>query len=202
MPIVEAVIPMLEKVGIKVKIKPVEATVLAEVIRKGDYQAYIYSVNSGPDPQAALKCFHSATPVSACNYTTFKNAEVDKLLDEAGATDDPAKKIANLKKVDAIIYEEAPVWFFNYNKAVMAYQPWLKGLQPNATELAFQDYERPLGRRVLAGREVGGRTARPSMRSRLAPSACSAGVRPGIRCSLSSCGASCRPFRSSSRSRC
>jgi peptide/nickel transport system substrate-binding protein len=23
----------------------------------------------------------------------------------------------------------------------MAYQPWLKGLQPNATELAFQDYE-------------------------------------------------------------
>jgi len=140
-PIVEAVIPMLEKVGVKVKIKPVEATVLAEVIRKGDYQAYIYSVNSGPDPQAALKCFHSATPASACNYTTFKNAEVDKLLDEAGAMDDPAKKIANLKKVDAIIYEEAPVWFFNYNKAVMAYQPWLKGLQPNATELAFQDYE-------------------------------------------------------------
>jgi peptide/nickel transport system substrate-binding protein len=140
-PIVEAVIPMLEKVGVKVKIKPVEATVLAEVIRKGDYQAYIYSVNSGPDPQAALKCFHSATPASACNYTTFKNAEVDKLLDEAGAMDDPAKKIANLKKVDAIIHEEAPVWFFNYNKAVMAYQPWLKGLQPNATELAFQDYE-------------------------------------------------------------
>ena len=140
-PIVEAVIPMLEKVGVKVKIKPVEATVLAEVIRKGDYQAYIYSVNSGPDPQAALKCFHSATPASACNYTTFKNAEVDRLLDEAGAMDDPAKKIANLKKVDAIIYEEAPVWFFNYNKAVMAYQPWLNGLQPNATELAFQDYE-------------------------------------------------------------
>ena len=43
MPIVEAVIPMLEKVGVKVKIKPVEATVLAEVIRKGDYQAYIWS---------------------------------------------------------------------------------------------------------------------------------------------------------------
>ena len=36
---------------------------------------------------------------------------------------------------------EAPVWFFNYNKAVMAYQPWLHGLQPNATELALQRYE-------------------------------------------------------------
>ena len=140
-PIVEAAIPMLEKVGVKVKIKPVETTVLAEVVRKGDHQAYIYSVNSGPDPQAALKCFHSSTPPSACNYTLFKNAEVDRLLDEAGAMDDPAKKIEHLKKVDTILYEEAPVWFFNYNKAVMAHQPWIHGLQPNATELAFQDYE-------------------------------------------------------------
>jgi hypothetical protein len=56
------------------------------------------------------------------------------------------------------------VWFFNYNKAVMAYQPWLKGLQPNATELAFQYYEssgstsprRPRSRRP---------SRRPAMRS-------------------------------------
>jgi peptide/nickel transport system substrate-binding protein len=140
-PIVEAVIPMLERVGIKVKIKPVEATVLAELLRKGEFQAFIYSVQSGPDPLAALKCFHSATPVSACNYVAFKNAEVDKLLDEAGASDDTAKKIENLKKANAIIQDEAPVWFFNYNKAVLAYQPWVHGLQPNATELAYQDYE-------------------------------------------------------------
>ena len=30
------------------------------------------------------------------------------------------------------------MWFFNYNKAVMAYQPWLHGLQANPTELAHQ----------------------------------------------------------------
>lgn len=140
-PIVEAVIPMLEKVGIKVKIKPVEGTVLSEVARKGEYQAFIWSLSTGPDPLAALKCFHSATPQSACNYTLYKNPEVDKLLDEAGATDDPVKRIESLKKANAIIYDDAPMWFFNYNKAVMAYQPWLKGLQPNATELAIQYFE-------------------------------------------------------------
>ena len=37
--------------------------------------------------------------------------------------------------------EEAPFWFFNYNKAVMAYQPWVHGLKANAMELAIQDYE-------------------------------------------------------------
>ncbi|SED91463.1 peptide/nickel transport system substrate-binding protein [Rhizobiales bacterium GAS188] len=140
-PIVEAVIPMLAKVGIKAKIKPVEGTVLSELVRSGDYQAFIWSLQTGPDPLATLKCFHSATPQSACNYMHYKNPKVDALLDEAAATGDQAKRIDLLKKVNAIIYDDAPVWFFNYNKAVMAYQPWLKGLQPNANELAVQNYE-------------------------------------------------------------
>jgi len=140
-PIVEAIIPMLDKVGIKVTIKPVESGVLAEVVRKGDFQAFIWSLQTGPDPQSALKCFHSSTPVSACNYYQYKNAEFDKLLDEAGTTDDQAKKIELLKKANAIVYAEAPVWFFNYNKAVLAFQPWVKGLQPNAIDIALQNYE-------------------------------------------------------------
>jgi peptide/nickel transport system substrate-binding protein len=140
-PIVEAVIPMLQRVGIRVKVKPVEATVLSDVVRKGEYQAYIWSNISGPDPAAALKCFHSTVPRSACNYTAFANPQVDKMLDEAGATDDEAKKLDLLKKANALIQDEAPMWFFNYNKAVLAYQPWVHGLQPNATELAWQYYD-------------------------------------------------------------
>jgi peptide/nickel transport system substrate-binding protein len=139
--IVEAVIPMLAKVGIKVKVKPVEGSVLAEVIRQGNFQAFIWSIQTGPDPQAALKCLHSSTPMSACNYYQFRNAAFDRILDEAGAATDPARKIDLLKKANAIVYDEAPMWFFNYNKAVIAYQPWLKGLQPNAAEIALQYYE-------------------------------------------------------------
>jgi len=141
LPIVEAIIPMLDKVGIKVKVKQVETAVLAEVVRTGDYQAYIYSQSTGPDPQAALKCYYSATPPSACNYTTFKNADFDKLIDEAGQIDDSSKRIQLLQKANALLYEEAPVWFFNYNKAVMAVQPWLRGIQKNATELTHQNVE-------------------------------------------------------------
>lgn len=141
LPIVEAAIPMLDKVGIKVKVKQVETAVLAEVIRKGDFQAFIYSQATGPDPLAALKCFHSATPQSACNYTTFKNAEFDKLIDDAGQADDDAKRVQLLQKANALLREEAPIWFFNYNKAVMAVQPWLKGIQLDATELTHQNVE-------------------------------------------------------------
>ena len=37
-----------------------------------------------------------------------------------------------------MLYDEAPVWFFNYNKAVLAYQPWIHGLQANPTEITHQ----------------------------------------------------------------
>ena len=75
---------------------------------------------------------------TACNYTAFNNPEFDKTLDEAGQATDPAKQAELLRKANAILFDEAPVWFFNYNKAVMAYQPWLHGLQANPTELAHQ----------------------------------------------------------------
>ena len=41
LPIVEAVIPMLARVGIKVKVKQVEVAVLTELGRKGEFQAYV-----------------------------------------------------------------------------------------------------------------------------------------------------------------
>ena len=39
-----------------------------------------------------------------------------------------------------VVFEDAPVWFFNYNKAVMAYHPWVHGLKPAAVDMVFQDY--------------------------------------------------------------
>jgi peptide/nickel transport system substrate-binding protein len=138
LPIVEAALPMLAKVGITAKPKLIETAVLTDTITKGDFQAYIWSNSSGPDPVASLKRFHSATPHTAGNYIDFKNPAYDKLVDEAAAATDAATRTAKLTAANAIFYEEAPVWFFNYNKAVMAYQPWVKGLQKNATELTHQ----------------------------------------------------------------
>jgi peptide/nickel transport system substrate-binding protein len=121
-----------------VKIKQIETAVLSETVRKGDFQAFIWSAQTGPDALGALKCFHSSTPLSACNYNSFKNAAFDKLLDDAGKETDPAKLNALLMQADGILHEEAPVWFYNYNKATMAVQPWVRGTQPNATELTHQ----------------------------------------------------------------
>lgn len=140
-PIVEAIIPMLAQVGIKVRPRPVESAVHSEYIIKGEFQAYIWSNTSGPDPLQALQCFHSQTPASGCNYTRFNNAEFDKLFEAARAERDPARQADLLRQANNLLQQEAPVWFFNYNKAVMAYQPWVHGLQANATDQALQNYD-------------------------------------------------------------
>jgi len=141
MPIVEAMIPYLDKVGIKVKPKLIEVNLLSDILIKGDFQAIISSSLTGPDSLATLRCFYSKTPRSACNYVDFNNPAFDKLLDEAAQTADAAKRNDLLRQANNILYDEAPVWFFNYNKAVMAYQPWLHGLQANPTEITHQYYE-------------------------------------------------------------
>ncbi|MFI4999499.1 MAG: ABC transporter substrate-binding protein [Reyranellales bacterium] len=138
LPIVEAVIPYLDKVGIKLKPKLVEVTILTEILMKGEHQAVIGSNLTGPDSLATLRCYYSKTPRTACNYTGFNNADFDKLLDAAGQETDPAKRIDLLRQANNLLYEEAPVWFFNYNKAVLAYQPWIHGLQANPTEITHQ----------------------------------------------------------------
>ena len=141
LPIVEAILPYLAKVGIKVKPKLVEVTLLSDILTKGDYQAIISSTLTGPDSLATLRCFYSKTPRTACNYVTFNNPNFDKLLDDAAQSSDPAKLNDLLRQANNLLYDEAPVWFFNYNKAVMAYQPWLHGLQANPTEITHQYYE-------------------------------------------------------------
>ncbi|MDO5528657.1 MAG: ABC transporter substrate-binding protein [Paracoccus sp. (in: a-proteobacteria)] len=140
-PVVEAIIPMLAHVGIQVTANPVEASVLGQDVPGGNFEAYMWSNTSGPDPLAAMECFYSRTPQSACNYTAFDNAEFDALWEQARDERDPEARVDLLREANNLLQEQAPVWFFNYNKAVMAYQPWVHGLQANATELAIQYYE-------------------------------------------------------------
>lgn len=140
-PIVEATIPMLAKAGIRATVDPVENAVLEQRITDGDFQSFIWSMSTGPDPLNIMRCFYSKTTQTACNYTKFNNPAFDKLYESAVAEPDGARRNDLLKQADAIVFDEAPYWFFNYNKAVMAYQPWVHGLRGNPQELAIQDYE-------------------------------------------------------------
>ena len=139
-PVLEALIPFLKAINVTIKPVQVEGALLGQrVDEKNDIQAYIWSYESGPDPLGALIRWHSKTPATAGNSILYNNPEFDKLLDQAAATRDEAKRIELLKKADRIFFDDAPMWFFNYNKAILAPQPWVHGIQPVAIEMMYQD---------------------------------------------------------------
>ncbi len=140
--IIEATLPFLAKVGIEMKPKLVESAVNQELVyEKQDFEAYVMSFNSGPDPLQAMKQWHSKTPAHAGNYIAYNNPEYDALVDAAEKEADPAKRNDLLKKADGVFLDDAPIWFFNYNKAIIAHHPWVHGLQQNAVELMYQDLD-------------------------------------------------------------
>ena len=137
--IYEAAMPYLKKIGITLKIQQMEGAAMSERIRKADYQMFIWSLGSGPDPLEALTRWKSDFSPAAGNYVKYNNPEFDKFLDMAAATRDKEKKIGYINQAEEIFVEDAPLWFFNYNKAILAHQPWVHGLSAVAPEMMFQD---------------------------------------------------------------
>lgn len=138
--VVEALIPFLKKINIVVEPHQLEGAALAERVRNSKFDAFIWSIESGPDPLEALKRFKSTTPASAGNYIAYNNPAYDEALDMAAKAQTADEKLVSLKKANALMLEDAPMWFFNYNKAIIAYQPWVKGIKPVAIEMMFQDF--------------------------------------------------------------
>ena len=135
----EAMMPYLKKINITLKVQQMEGAAMASRIKSGDYQTYIWSLSSGPDPLQSLGRWKSTNPRTGGNYVAYNNPEFDKLLDAAAAERDPAKQNELLKKADRVFFEDAPIFFFNYNKAIMAKHPWVHGLMPVAIEMMYQD---------------------------------------------------------------
>lgn len=133
----EAMMPFLKAIGITAKAKVVDPNTLVDEMNSGTAMAWFRSNGTGPNPLTALRCFDSRVSRPACNRSAYKNPEFDKLLDAAAAETDQDKRNELLKQADGIIFDEAPVWFNNYNKAVIAVQPWLHGVDANATEAAI-----------------------------------------------------------------
>ena len=138
--IFEAAMPMLKRINITLKIQQLEGAALVDRLQKGEFDMFSYSMGTGPEPYQALARWKGDASRVAGNYINYKNPAFDKVLEQAAAERNEAKKVALLQQADGILLEDAALMFFNYNKAVMAYHPWVHGLKPAAVDMVYQDY--------------------------------------------------------------
>ncbi len=106
----------LQKLGLKVSVKQSEWGDFISSVTKGNFDVAAISIGSAiPDPTALDFAFVTN---GAINYGKYSNPEVDRLLAEAGAATDQAKRKELYSRVQAILAQDLPLipsaWYPNY----------------------------------------------------------------------------------------
>ncbi|MDR6879449.1 ABC transporter substrate-binding protein [Bacillus sp. 3255] len=104
----------LKSIGIETTVKLVTWPELTKLLMSGDYELLQNGIQTPPDPQAMLEIFHSKMTAPTkmntpgLNYMRFRDADVDKWLDEASSADTGKRKELYLQ-VQNRIAEKAPI---------------------------------------------------------------------------------------------
>ena len=126
----------LEKVGIKIELKPVTGATRIEAMGHrnsvafgtfGWYQDY-------PDPSNFLDVLLNGrriTNVNSNNVAFYNNEEVNKLLERAAFITDQPQRLELYQAAEKIIVDEAPWVFLYHPNMYILRQEWLKGLKLN-----------------------------------------------------------------------
>lgn len=121
----------LKKVGIDMKLQLLEWNSLLKNIDERNFDAISLRWTGGvePDPK---QIWHSASAVKGgSNYISYKNPDVDKLIDDARVELDKPKRLKILRKVYAMIANDYPYAFmFNDKYTLYAHSANMKMLKP------------------------------------------------------------------------
>ncbi|HEY5934739.1 MAG TPA: ABC transporter substrate-binding protein [Kofleriaceae bacterium] len=127
----------LAKVGVRMSIALLSFATYQTAVGKPGTLPFSYQGWFGdfPDPTSFFDPkFHSRaiSAESSSNDTRYANPEVDSLLDAARAEVDLDKRAAMYRRVERILYDDAP-WIFDYHRmTVEVTQPYVRGYEPHS----------------------------------------------------------------------
>ena len=105
--------------GVLLHPKPTEWSVMLDLLGKRNFDAITLSWSSGVETDI-FQMFHgSQTENGGDNFVGNKNPELDKLIDEARATVDEAKRMPLWQQTEAIMYDDQPYTFLMRRKSMV-----------------------------------------------------------------------------------
>jgi peptide/nickel transport system substrate-binding protein len=119
------------EVGVEVKLRVIEwAAFLKDFINPGNFDATILAWTIVPDPDAYNVWHSSKTAVGELNFVGFKNAEVDRLLEEGRRTLDRAKRKVVYDRFQEILADQQPYIFLYVPEALPVVAKRFHGIEP------------------------------------------------------------------------
>lgn len=121
----------LAKVGIDVKIRVLEwASLLTNFIDKRNFDALIMGWTIPQDPDIFDVWHSSKTGPKELNFIGFRNAEVDRLIEEGRRTFDQEKRRRCYWRIQEILAREQPYTFLYVPDALPAVNARFRGIEP------------------------------------------------------------------------
>jgi len=128
----------LRSIGVDAKIHIVEwAAFINTFIRKKDFEAIILGWGLGLDPNQYDIWHSSKTGPDELNHISYKNPEVDALLEAGRRTFDEAKRKAIYGKFQDIMAEEQPVVFLYVPDALPVVSSRVRGIEPAPAGISY-----------------------------------------------------------------
>jgi peptide/nickel transport system substrate-binding protein len=113
------------KAGIDVSIRTVDQSTQINEALAGNFQSVAWRNHPGGDPDTQYVWWYSTSPV---NFGRFKDAEIDRLLDEGRSEPDPAKRTEIYKDVSRRFAKELYNLWSWYTYWAVGYQKDIKGV--------------------------------------------------------------------------
>jgi len=128
-----------QKVGIEASIRKLDMGAFLATVRSGKYQGMFLSGFSGDngDPDNFLDSLFNSREMPVGDTSHYKNADVEKLMEEAARVSDTAKRVALYQTIQRQIMDDAPWVFVNSVLQVRATRKEVKGFQLNPTQMFF-----------------------------------------------------------------
>ena len=131
--VAETMQAMAREAGFDVKIQAAEAATAQSTATKGDFDAFLAFWSGRADPDGNI--FPYLGCKGAQNDGRYCNAEVDKLLDQAAATNDQKERYAAYEKAAQIYMSERPTlflyhwnWFWGMTQKLTGFVPVPDGI--------------------------------------------------------------------------
>jgi peptide/nickel transport system substrate-binding protein len=114
----------LDRIGVRMNVKPVESTVLQDLTQKRKFQAYFGGWGSGTDPDSSENVWKTG---AMRNFVNYSNPEVDRLYEEGRRELDRPKRAEKYARIQEILYEDQPYTWLYWRNSFYGFSKDLRG---------------------------------------------------------------------------
>ncbi len=123
------VIDEMRRAGIRASYRSIDWSIMLDRVKRFDYDAVILGWGMSITPPDPYQLWHSSQAVEGgSNHVSFKNAEVDEILEAYRVEFDPGVRKELIDRFQEIIHEEQPYTFLFMQRAITAWDRRFHGV--------------------------------------------------------------------------